>query len=95
MGSYTSSLTCTVDGLAHLVSDDAAAAGIVAGRGIYMALCGHTVHAAAMVSAIGRPCPRCALHAQVLLEPRNRVGGRRTRLRRLLGHDPPLAQASR
>lgn len=94
MGSYTSSLTCTIDGLAHLVSDDAAAAGIAAGRGIYTALCGHPVHAAAMVSATGRPCPRCALHTEAIGEPvgRRRGGGGRTRLRRLLGHHSPLAQ---
>lgn len=94
MGSYMSSLTCTVDGLAHLVSDDAATAGIVARRGIYMALCGHTVHAAAMVSAIGRPCPRCALHVEALMAPQPRRVGGRARLRRLFGHNP-LAQAIR
>lgn len=94
MESYTSSLTCTVDGLAHLVSDDAAAAGIAAGRGIYMALCGHTVHAAAMVSAIGRECPRCVLHVEAVREPARRAGGGRARLRRLFGQRP-VAQAIR
>ncbi|MGH3937672.1 MAG: hypothetical protein ACRDTG_03410 [Pseudonocardiaceae bacterium] len=86
MGSYTSSLTCTVDGLAHLVSDDAAAAGIAAGRGTYIALCGHTVHAAAMVSAIGRACPRCALHVEAIPEPPRRGNSGRARLRRLFGY---------
>lgn len=91
---HASSLTCTVDGLAHLVSDDAAAEGVAAGRGTYIALCGHKVHAAAMVCAAGRPCPRCDRRVEVggqlvLPEPRRRRGGRgsaRSRLRRLLGH---------
>lgn len=88
----SSPLTCTIDGLAHLVSDDAAAAGVAAGRGTYGALCGHTVHAAALVSSAGRPCPRCAahfetLHATVEVATRRtrrirRSGG--TRLQRLL-----------
>lgn len=61
---HASSLTCVVDGLAHLVSDEAAAAGVVARQGTYAALCGHTVHAAAMVSSLGRPCQLCDHHAQ-------------------------------
>ncbi|MGH3912221.1 MAG: hypothetical protein ACRDTC_02235 [Pseudonocardiaceae bacterium] len=78
-----------------MVSDDAAAAGIAARQGIYMALCGHTVHAAAMVSAIGRPCPRCASQVEAIIEPRRRRGGGRTRFRRLFGHNPTLAQGIR
>lgn len=88
-------LTCTIDGLAHLVSDDAAAAGVAAGRGTYAAVCGHMVHAAALVSSAGRPCRLCSLHfdahqAAVDAGPgarrahRRRQGGR-TRLQRLLG----------
>jgi hypothetical protein len=92
------SLTCTADGLAHLVSDDAAAAGIAAGRGTYGALCGHTIRVAALVSATGRPCARCALLVEMLERQatlpsrhRRRRGG--AWLRRLLGH--PAAGASR
>lgn len=82
------SLTCTVDGLAHLVSDAAATAGVAARKGTYAALCGHTVHAAAMVCSAGQPCPRCALHVTPLGagEPRRRRA-RPFRLRRLLGRD--------
>lgn len=95
----TSPLTCTIDGLAHLVSDDAAAAGVAARRGTYAAVCGHTVHAAALVCSAGRPCPRCAVHFDAYCAAadagpgarrtqRRRQGGRqggRTRLQRLLG----------
>jgi hypothetical protein len=100
---HASSVTCTVDGLAHLVSDDAAVAGIAAGRGVYAALCGHLVHAAAMVSSLGRPCPRCAAsftvtarHAELSVrsatgEPRRRIRSGRKRLRRLLGRHPDPA----
>ncbi|MGH3797439.1 MAG: hypothetical protein ACRDSP_21430 [Pseudonocardiaceae bacterium] len=85
-----SSLTCTVDGQAHLVSDDAAAAGILAGQGIYTALCGHLVHVAAMASSAGPQCPRCTVLAGVVgesagHEPARRRRDRPTRLRRLLG----------
>lgn len=88
MGFHASSLTCTIDGLAHLVSDDAAAEGVAAGRGVYIALCGHPVHAAAMASAAGRPCPRCDQQAGedgqfFLPEPRRRRS-ERSWLRRLL-----------
>lgn len=64
MAFHASSLTCVVDGLAHLVSDEAAAAGVVARQGTYTALCGHTVHAAAMASSLGRPCQLCDHRAQ-------------------------------
>lgn len=82
MAFHASSLTCTLDGLAHLVSDEAAAAGIVARQGTYTALCGHTVHAAALASSLGRPCPLCAQQAQLGAgpagaEPRRRRRGRR------------------
>lgn len=59
-------LTCTMDGLDHLVGDDAAPAGIAAGLGTYTAICGHTVYAAAMVSPPGRPCPSCRSRHQAL-----------------------------
>ncbi len=77
MAFYTSSLTCTVDGLAHLVSDDAAAEGVLARRGTYAALCGHTVRVAALVSSNGRPCQLCNQQAQsARVEPQRRRLGR-------------------
>lgn len=100
----TSPLTCTIDGLAHLVSDDAAAAGVAAGRGTYAALCGHKIHAAALVSAAGRPCTRCASHFGVLRaamdtmpgtrRPRRAHRAVRTRLQRLFGQIRAFAPAS-
>lgn len=81
MALYTSSLTCTVDGLAHLVSDDAAAEGVIARRGTYAALCGHMVHVAALVSSTGRPCQLCNQQVQsggaaARVEPQRRRLGR-------------------
>ncbi|MDP8932412.1 MAG: hypothetical protein M3O70_28655 [Actinomycetota bacterium] len=58
-GGYVSPLTCSVDGLAHLVSEDALAAGLSAASGLYVARCGHQVAAAPLVSPPGPPCPRC------------------------------------
>lgn len=91
---HASPVTCTMDGLAHLISDDAAAAGITAGRGIYTALCGYSVHAAAMVSSAGQPCPRCTVYfeAHCAEESPKPLSGRsrrrsrtgRNRFRRLL-----------
>ena len=103
-GFHALPLTCTIDGLAHLVSDDDAAAGVAAGRGTYRALCGHTVHAAALVSSAGRPCVRCgvrfdALRAETGIETshrrtRRRGDGGRSRRGRLLGHHPILARSA-
>jgi hypothetical protein len=86
----TAPLTCAVDGLAHAVSDEAAAAGIASRTGTYSALCGHMVHAAALICATGRPCPRCALQVQTRRTasvPQDTRGTRtwHERLRRLLG----------
>src|ERR1700753_3847231 len=44
-------LPCAVAVLAHVVSDEAAAAGIADRSGTYTALCGHRVHAAALICA--------------------------------------------
>jgi len=86
----TSSFTCTIDGLDHLVSDDAARLGIAARRGTYTAMCGHLVYVAALVSSAGPLCPRCVQLAQQVqvsvTVPPGRHGGRgRTLLGRLLG----------
>ena len=56
-------MTCTVDGFAHLVSDDALAAGLTTASGLYAAQCGHQVAAAPLISPPGPPCPRCTLAA--------------------------------
>jgi len=85
---HAAPLTCTLDGLAHVVSDDAAVAGIAAGRGTYTALCGHTVHAAAMICSAGRPCPRCTQQIQASIAAaaaREPQRGFRARLQRLVG----------
>ena len=84
----TSSFTCTMDGLDHLVSDDAAMLGIAARQGTYTAMCGHLVYVAALVSSAGPLCPRCVELAQQVQAtvPPDRNGGRgRARLGRLLG----------
>lgn len=96
MGFHVSSVTCTVDGLAHLVSDDAAEAGIVTRRGTYGALCGHIVRSVAMVSVAGQPCRRCSLRFDTLRvvvsgqlatrRPSRGRHARRNRLQRLLDH---------
>jgi len=52
------SLTCTADGLDHLVSADAAAHGIAARQGTYTAICGHLVYVAPLVSSPGPLCSR-------------------------------------
>jgi hypothetical protein len=88
-----SCFTCTLDGLDHLVSYDAATVGIAARRGTYTAMCGHLVYVAALASSAGPLCPRCAQLAQQIQTPVTvpfpRNGGRaRARLRRLLGLQP-------
>lgn len=57
--SHTTSMTCVTDGLAHLVPDDAHAAGVAAGTGLYRALCGHQVAAAPLICPSGPSCARC------------------------------------
>jgi hypothetical protein len=83
-----SSFTCTMDGLDHLVSDDAAALGIAARRGTYTAMCGHVVYVAALASCSGPLCPRCAqaiqqVQAPVTVPPGRHPGRGRARLGRL------------
>ncbi|MGH3904114.1 MAG: hypothetical protein ACRDTE_07995 [Pseudonocardiaceae bacterium] len=57
-------VTSTVDGRDHLISDQATAAGLVAGDGRYRAMCGHRVVAAPLVVPPGPTCLDCetALH---------------------------------
>ncbi|MGH2855611.1 MAG: hypothetical protein ACRDLF_15630 [Solirubrobacteraceae bacterium] len=54
---YTIPITCCVDGQAHDVTDESAAAGHHAGE--YQALCGYVVSAAPMIAPVGQPCSRC------------------------------------
>jgi hypothetical protein len=84
------SLTCTVDGLDHLVSADAAAQGIAARQGTYTAMCGHLIYVAALVSSAGPLCSRCAqsvtqVGAAVAGQPCRRGQRKRAGLRRLFG----------
>jgi hypothetical protein len=99
VGFHTSPMTCVIDGQAHLVDEDEAVAGIAAGRGTYLALCGHLVHVAALVTSPGRPCPRCAFRlatrdteAGGAAEPRPQHRKRRAKKRRrrgeAFGHHP-------
>ncbi len=55
--SGTITITCSLDGQAHDVTDDELAAGQHTGR--YQAVCGYLVSAAALAAPIGRPCPEC------------------------------------
>lgn len=57
-------MTSTADGRDHLISDQATAAGLMAGHGRYAALCGHQVLAAPLVAPSGPTCSDCetALH---------------------------------
>ena len=55
-----SPLTCQLDGLAHLVTDEAAHAGRLA-RGTYRAVCGALVRATPMVVPAGPPCLVCEM----------------------------------
>ncbi|MBV9058088.1 MAG: hypothetical protein JOZ09_02875 [Pseudonocardiales bacterium] len=85
----TSSFTCTVDGLDHAVSAEAAASGLAARQGIYTAVCGHQVHVTALASTAGPSCPRCAqllnhIRPPTANPPHHRHRHRRTWLRRLL-----------
>ncbi len=81
---YLSPVTCTIDGLAHLVTDAAMATALAAHQGTYQAVCGHSVRAAPMVCPIGRPCERCAAQIepprrQVFARRRHRAGSGRWR----------------
>lgn len=57
-------MTCTVDGRDHLISEQATEAGQVAGDGRYQAICERLVTAAPLVVAPGPTCLDCetALH---------------------------------
>jgi hypothetical protein len=57
-------MACTVDGRDHLVSDQATTAGLLAGRGHYIALCGRVVVAESLVTPPRPSCLNCetALH---------------------------------
>jgi hypothetical protein len=65
-----SSFICTVDGLDHAVSDDAAASCLAARQGIYTAVCEHQVHVTALASSAGPSCPRCARSSTTSRRPR-------------------------
>ncbi|MGH3932411.1 MAG: hypothetical protein ACRDTF_20825 [Pseudonocardiaceae bacterium] len=62
--SWSTTMTCTVDGRDHFVSNQAMEAGLEAGHGQYTAICGHLAVAAALVVPPGPMCRDCeaALH---------------------------------
>jgi hypothetical protein len=84
--SRPASVTSTVDGRNHLVGDEPAVAGQVAGQGAYVALCGHRVLAAPLVVPPGPTCFDCetALHrtTTVTAQHRDRLVLRLLRRRR-------------
>lgn len=63
-------VTSTADGADHAVTDAAMAAGLAARQGMFLALCGACVVAAAMVAPPGRRCARCQAFAQPQPTPR-------------------------
>lgn len=60
----STTMTCAVDGRDHLISEQATQAGLTAGQGRYLAVCGHLTVGAAMVTPPGPTCFDCetALH---------------------------------
>ncbi|MGH3921323.1 MAG: hypothetical protein ACRDTT_00300 [Pseudonocardiaceae bacterium] len=78
-------LTSTVDGRDHLISEQATAAGLAAGRGAYHAMCGRRVLAALLVVAPGPTCLDCetALHRITTGSSTSRRRGLVARLLRL------------
>ncbi len=67
-------MTSTTDGRAHLLDEQATTAGLAAGHGEYIALCGRLVVAAALVSPPGPTCLDCetALHRTTTTSHRRR-----------------------
>ncbi|MGH3921595.1 MAG: hypothetical protein ACRDTT_01755 [Pseudonocardiaceae bacterium] len=63
-------MTSTADGRDHLIGESAMTAGLVAGRGEYVAVCGRVVVAASMVVPPGPTCLNCetALHRRTTIE---------------------------
>ena len=64
---FFSPLTCQLDGLVHLVSDEAAHAGRLAQRGTYRAACGVLVRAAPLIVPPGRACLTCEMRRSAFL----------------------------
>ncbi|HEU0087209.1 MAG TPA: hypothetical protein VFQ77_06125 [Pseudonocardiaceae bacterium] len=88
-------LTSTADGRDHLVSDHAIAAGLAAGCGEHIALCGQRVVAAPLVAPPGPTCLDCetALHRISTASTPTRRRGLIARLLRQIGRPgsrPPL-----
>ncbi|MGH3931370.1 MAG: hypothetical protein ACRDTF_15530 [Pseudonocardiaceae bacterium] len=77
-------MTSTGDGRDHLISEHAMTAGLAAGRGQYVALCGHLAMAAPLVIPPGPTCLDCqtALHRTTISAPTHRRRGLVARLLR-------------
>ena len=58
-------LACARDGRAHLVASAVYDAALVGDRGVYLAVCGHTVLVASLLAVPGPPCVLCAEAAHV------------------------------
>ena len=93
-------MTSTADGRNHLLSQQATTAGLVAGHGEYIALCGRLVVAASLVTPPGPTCLDCetALHRSTTTSTTShrRRSGLLARLlhRRTPGADPRSTTAS-
>lgn len=61
--------TDQLDGLAHLVTDDAVAAGIASRKGIYQACCGYVVTVTSLTAPDGATCARCLACTRVARTP--------------------------
>lgn len=55
-------LTCGLDGRAHLATVSSVEVAIADGRGVFTALCGHRIHAAALATPPGPACADCHRH---------------------------------
>ncbi len=55
-----STMTCAVDGRAHLVADPELGSGLSRGDGTYRAVCGRRVVAVSLSTPPGPACPRCS-----------------------------------
>jgi hypothetical protein len=55
-----STMTCAVDGHAHLVADPELGSGVSRGDGTYRAVCGRRVVAVSLSTPPGPACPACS-----------------------------------
>jgi hypothetical protein len=86
-------VTSTVDGRDHLISAHATAAGLAAGRGEYVALCGRAVVAAPLVVPPGPTCFDCETALHRITTGTTTAHRRRGLVARLLSRSFPRAES--